>query len=151
MLSAEERIDGRLKLCEYLGVPEGTGAYDIPCLTEQGILPEESDPVTSYALTEAIYRVLIQSDRTHLPTRKPQDWLLIVWSWIMCSIAAFFASLAFFFSKFGPKKMSSSIHTPLLSLPTPLLNTPQNKLFTPHSFKQHSHPTLHTPHRALVI
>ena len=105
MLSAEERIDGRLKLCEYLGVPEGTGAYDIPCLTEQGILPEESDPVTSYALTEAIYRVLIQSDRTHLPTRKPQDWLLIVWSWIMCSIAAFFASLAFFFSKFGPKKI----------------------------------------------
>ena len=105
MLSAEERIDGRLKLCEYLGVPEGTGAYDIPCPTEQGILPEESDPVTSYALTEAIYRVLIQSDRTHVPTRKPQDWLLIVWSWIMCSIAAFFASLAFFFSKFGPKKI----------------------------------------------
>ena len=43
-------------------------------------------------------------------------------------------------------KSSSSIHTPLISLRTPLLNTPQNKLFTPHSFKQHSHPTLHTPH-----
>ena len=47
--------------------------------------------------------------------------------------------------------MSSSIHTPLISLPTPLLNTPQNKLFTPHSFKQHSHPTLHTPYNPASI
>ena len=32
-----------------------------------------------------------------------------------------------------------------------LLITPQNKLFTPHSFKQHSHPTLHTPHNPASI
>lgn len=105
LLTPEERISGRLKLCEYLGVSEGTGAYDMPCLTEQGILPEESDPVTSYALTEAIYRALIQSDRTHLPTRKPRDWIFIFWSWIMCSIAAFFSCLAYFFSKIGRKKI----------------------------------------------
>ena len=47
--------------------------------------------------------------------------------------------------------MSSSIHTPLISLRTPLLITPQNKLFTSHSFKQHSHPTLHTPHNPASI
>ncbi|RVW39929.1 hypothetical protein CK203_081079 [Vitis vinifera] len=37
-LTPEERSGGRLKLCEYLGVAEATGAYDIPCLTELGIL-----------------------------------------------------------------------------------------------------------------
>ena len=38
------------------------------------------------------------------------------------------------------KKKSSSIHTPLISLPTPLLNTPHYYLFTPHSIKKYSHP-----------
>ena len=47
--------------------------------------------------------------------------------------------------------MSNSIYTPLISLRTPLLITPQNKLFTPHSFKQHSHPTLHIPHNPASI
>ncbi|CAI9776204.1 unnamed protein product [Fraxinus pennsylvanica] len=69
-LNAEDRINGRLKICEYLGIPETTGAYDIPCLTEQGILPDESDPVTSFAMTEAICRALLQSDRTFIPKRK---------------------------------------------------------------------------------
>ncbi|KAK2990285.1 hypothetical protein RJ640_014737 [Escallonia rubra] len=103
-LSFEERINGRLKVCEYLGVSETTGAYDIACLTEQGILPEESDPVTSYALTEAVYRALMQSDRTHLPRRKPMDWLRIFVSRVMCCIGAFFLMLAYFFSKHGHKK-----------------------------------------------
>ena len=47
--------------------------------------------------------------------------------------------------------MSSSIDTLLISLRIPLLITPQNKLFTPYSFKQHSHPTLHTPHNPASI
>ncbi|XP_057475891.1 uncharacterized protein LOC130763877 [Actinidia eriantha] len=104
MLSCEERINARLKMCEYLGISETTGAYDIACMTEQGILPEESDPVTAFALTEAIYRALLQSDRTHLPKRKLKDWVLPFLSWIMCSIAAFFAMLALFFSKLGCNK-----------------------------------------------
>lgn len=100
-LNAEDRINGRLKICEYLGIPESTGAYDIPCLTEQGILAEESDPVTAFALSEAVYRALLQSDRTHLPKKKFLDYAILVFSWIMCCIASFFAILAHLFSKFG--------------------------------------------------
>lgn len=103
MLSGEDRINGRVKVCEYLGVSETMGAYDIACITEQGILPDESDPVTSYALTEAVYRALLQSDRTHLPRRKVKDWILLFVSWVMGSIAAFFAMLAFLFSKLSHK------------------------------------------------
>ena len=36
--------------------------------------------------------------------------------------------------------MSSSIHTPLISLSTPFLNTPLYYLFTPHSITKISHP-----------
>ncbi|CAI9771090.1 unnamed protein product [Fraxinus pennsylvanica] len=104
MLNAEDRINGRLKICEFLGIPETTGAYDIPCLTEQGILPEESDPLTAFALTEAIYRALLQSDRTHLPKKKFKDWIDTFFSWIMWGIASFFSILAHFFSKFGHHK-----------------------------------------------
>ncbi|KZV21152.1 hypothetical protein F511_27423 [Dorcoceras hygrometricum] len=100
-LNAEDRINGRLKICEYLGIPETTGAYDIPCLTEQGILAEESDPVTAFALSEAVYRALLQSDRTHLPKKKFLDYMILIFSWIMWCIASFFALLAHLFSKFG--------------------------------------------------
>ncbi|KAM7463124.1 hypothetical protein LguiA_031245 [Lonicera macranthoides] len=103
ILSAEERISARLKVCEYVGASETSGAYDIACLTEQGILPEESDPVTSYALTEAVYRALMQSDRTHLPKMKFIDWVVHFLSWVMVSISGFFAMLAYFFSKLGQK------------------------------------------------
>ncbi|KAI3469322.1 hypothetical protein Pfo_025985 [Paulownia fortunei] len=103
-LNAEDRINGRLKICEYLGIPETSGAYDIPCLTEQGILAEESDPVTAFALTEAVYRALLQSDRTHLPKKKFKDWIILFLSWIMWCIASFFAILANFFSRFGHHK-----------------------------------------------
>ncbi|MQL96542.1 hypothetical protein Taro_029224, partial [Colocasia esculenta] len=37
-LTTEERIDGRVRVCESLGVPEATGAYDIACLNEYGLL-----------------------------------------------------------------------------------------------------------------
>ncbi|KAL1806721.1 hypothetical protein ACET3Z_029789 [Daucus carota] len=103
MLSTEDRINGRLKICEYLGVSETMGAYDIACLTEHGILPEDSDPVTSYALTEAVYRALLQSDRSHLPKKKIKDWMLLFLSWIMGCIAAFFGMLAYVFSKWSHK------------------------------------------------
>ncbi|KAK4425924.1 hypothetical protein Salat_1786400 [Sesamum alatum] len=100
-LNADERINGRLRICEYLGIPETSGAYDIPCLTEQGILAEECDPVTAFALTEAVFRALLQSDRTHLPKWNFKDCLIWFLSWIMCCLASFFAVLADFFSRFG--------------------------------------------------
>ncbi|KAK4775788.1 hypothetical protein SAY87_023749 [Trapa incisa] len=100
-LSPEDRIDARIKICGHLGISEATGAYDIACLMEKGILPEVSDPVTAFALTEMIYRSLIQSDRTYLPKRKPIDWVLQFLSFIMCAIASFFAFLALVFSKLG--------------------------------------------------
>ncbi|KAL9662467.1 hypothetical protein QQ045_027300 [Rhodiola kirilowii] len=103
LLPAEERITARLKICEFLGVPETLGAYDIPCLTEQGILAEEVDPVTSYALSELVYRVLMQADRSHLPKRKAVDWVMLVFSWIICCIGSLFAILAYLFAKMGKK------------------------------------------------
>ncbi|CAK9145624.1 unnamed protein product [Ilex paraguariensis] len=102
-LTTDERINGRLIICEYLGVSETTGAYDIQCLTEQGILPEESDPITAFAIIEALYRALMQSDRTHLPKRKPIDWVMLCVSWFMCCLGSFFAMLALLFSKLGRK------------------------------------------------
>ncbi|KAG5607687.1 hypothetical protein H5410_029179 [Solanum commersonii] len=98
-ISAEERINSRLKICEFLGIPETTGVYDVACLTEQGILPEESDPITAFALTEAVYRSLMQSDRNHQPKKKLKDWIVLFLTWILCCIGAFFAILANFFSK----------------------------------------------------
>ncbi|KAL1548151.1 hypothetical protein AAHA92_16424 [Salvia divinorum] len=101
ILSAEDRIGARLKICEYLGIPETSGAYDVACLTEKGILVEDCDPVTAFALTEAVYRALLQSDRSHLPKRKFVDLIIMFLLWIMSCIATFFAILAHFFSKFG--------------------------------------------------
>ncbi|XP_004300478.1 PREDICTED: uncharacterized protein LOC101306923 [Fragaria vesca subsp. vesca] len=101
MLSTEERIEGRLKICEYVGVSETTGVYDIVCLTEYGFLAEESDPVSAYALTEAVYRALLISDRTHLPKKTHKDWALLVVSWIMCFIASLFALIAEICFKLG--------------------------------------------------
>ncbi|XP_047950065.1 uncharacterized protein LOC125195850 [Salvia hispanica] len=101
VLSPEDRIGARLKICEYLGIPETSGAYDVACLTEKGILVEDCDPVTAFALTEAVYRALLQSDRSHLPKRKFVDLIIMFLLWIMSCIATFFAFLAHFFSKFG--------------------------------------------------
>ncbi|KAH6769623.1 hypothetical protein C2S52_014426 [Perilla frutescens var. hirtella] len=100
-LTPDDRVGGRVKICEYLGIPETSGAYDVACLTEQGILAEECDPVTAFALTEAVYRALLISDRSHLPKRKFKDSIIMFWYWIMSCIASFFAILADFFSKFG--------------------------------------------------
>ncbi|KAJ8540379.1 hypothetical protein K7X08_030298 [Anisodus acutangulus] len=100
-ISAEDRINSRLKICQLLGIPETTGAYDVACLTEQGILPEQSDPVTAFALTEAVYRSLMQSDRNHQPKKKLKDRIVLFLTWIMCCIGSFFAILANFFSRFS--------------------------------------------------
>ncbi|KAF5931422.1 hypothetical protein HYC85_032295 [Camellia sinensis] len=102
-LPTEDRIDCRLKICEYLGVSETTGVYDIVCLTEYGFLADEFDPVTAYALTEAVYRALLISDRSHLPKKNLQDWAVLSLSWFMCFLGAFFAFLAHFFSKLGQR------------------------------------------------
>lgn len=101
MLSTEERLEGRLKLCESLDISESTGVYDIVCLTEYGFLEEESDPISAYALTEAIYRALLISDRTHVPKKTPLDWLTLVLAWLLCFIGAVFAFLADVCSKLG--------------------------------------------------
>lgn len=97
-LSTEDRIEGRIKICEHLGISEAAGVYDIVCLTEYGFLADEFDSVTAYALSEAVYRALLISDRDHLPKKKLQDWGLLVLSWLMCSIAGLFAFLARIFS-----------------------------------------------------
>ncbi|MCL7044967.1 hypothetical protein MKW94_008838 [Papaver nudicaule] len=105
-LTVEERIDGRIKICEFLGVSETSGAYDIVCLTEHGILAEESDPITAYALTEAMYRALIYSDRTHSPKRNFKDYFFRILNLIICFIAGIFTYLAHFFSQLAdPTKL----------------------------------------------
>ncbi|XP_057785605.1 uncharacterized protein LOC131003142 [Salvia miltiorrhiza] len=100
-LSPGDRIEGRLKICEYLGIPETSGAYDVACLTEQGIFVQDFDSVTAFALMEAVYRALLQSDRSHLPNTNFKDSIIVFWSWLMSCIATFFAMLAHFFSKLG--------------------------------------------------
>lgn len=102
-LSTDERLWGRLMICEFLGIPATTGAYDIPCLTDHAILPNESDPVTAYTPAEAVYRALASSDKTHPPKRNFKDWVLLIISIISCFMAAVFAFLANAFSKFGKK------------------------------------------------
>ena len=101
MLSTEERIEGRLKLCKCLGISESSGVYDIVCLTEYGFLAEESDLISTYALTEAIYRALLVSDRTHSPKKTALDWLTFILAWFMCFIGAILAFLADICSKIG--------------------------------------------------
>ncbi|KAI3853828.1 hypothetical protein MKW92_047433 [Papaver armeniacum] len=103
---SKERIDGRIKICEFLGVSETSGAYDIVCLTEHGILAEESDPITAYALTEAIYRALIFSDRTHSPKSAFMDYFLDFLNLIICFVAGMFTYLAHFFTQLAdPSKL----------------------------------------------
>ncbi|XP_068659255.1 uncharacterized protein [Aristolochia californica] len=102
-LSTEERVEGRVKICQFLGISETTGAYDIACITENGFLAEDLDPVTAYTVTEAIYRALIISDRTHLPKKDYKDTLLLWLSVLMFAFSAFFACLSDCFSKLGSK------------------------------------------------
>ncbi|GLU16789.1 hypothetical protein SLE2022_332030 [Rubroshorea leprosula] len=101
LLPTEERIEARLVICECLGVSEINGVYDIVCLTEYGFLAEQSDPVSAYALTEAVYRALLISDRGHCPKKKLLDWVVLVLSWLMCFAGAFFAFLADICTKLG--------------------------------------------------
>ncbi|KAI3792149.1 hypothetical protein L2E82_06019 [Cichorium intybus] len=104
MLQPMERINGRIQICSYLGIPVTNGVYDIACLTEQGILFEGSDDVTSFALTEAIYRVLLQSDRTHSPKKTYKDRIIYILSRVMCLFAWFFGMLSRIFQKWGDKQ-----------------------------------------------
>lgn len=98
LLAAEERIEGRLMVCEKLGVSETTGVYDIACLNEYGLLVDEFDAVTAYSLAEAVYRSLLAADRSHPPKRKPAEWLLHAVACVIWSLSAFFAFLSFCFS-----------------------------------------------------
>lgn len=102
-LTAEERIEARMTICESLNISETSGVYDVVCLTEYGFIAEDSDPVSAYALTEAVYRALLVSDRDHPPKRNFLDWTVLVLSWIMCFIAALFACLADICAKLGQR------------------------------------------------
>ncbi|PKU86768.1 uncharacterized protein LOC110104421 [Dendrobium catenatum] len=98
-LTEDERIDTRVALCDYLGVAETSGVYDIPCLNEHGVHIDEFEPVTAYAVAEAVYRALVVADRCHPPKPGLKDWLLVALSWAMCALSAFFAFLSCFCSK----------------------------------------------------
>ncbi|GAA0146014.1 hypothetical protein LIER_06064 [Lithospermum erythrorhizon] len=73
------------------------------CVTDQGILPEELDPVTAFSVTETIYRALIQADITHQPKSDIIQYLVRIFCCIMYWIGAFFAALARFFWNFTRK------------------------------------------------
>ncbi|CAI9104902.1 OLC1v1003692C1 [Oldenlandia corymbosa var. corymbosa] len=103
-LSTEDRIFMRLKICEALGANETNGTYDIVCSTEYGFLPDEIDLVTAYALSEAVYRALIISDRGHLSKTSLHDWLMFLVAWFMCGVGRLFGVIAHFFSSVGEKK-----------------------------------------------
>ncbi|KAK9733758.1 hypothetical protein RND81_04G090400 [Saponaria officinalis] len=101
-LTATERINTRVKICEYLGISETSGVYDIVCMTEHGVSPEECDPVTAYALTEAVYRALLVSDMSHSPKLNFKDKAICFLYWLLQLVGAFFALLARVFS--GPSR-----------------------------------------------
>ncbi|KAK1291866.1 hypothetical protein QJS10_CPB17g01192 [Acorus calamus] len=103
-LTPDERIEGRIKICNHLGVSELMGCYDIPCLNEHGLLVEEVDPITAYSITEAVYRALLFGDRTHPPKRRPRDWVLYGLSVILCCFALVFEFLACVMGMLGNRK-----------------------------------------------
>ncbi|GMI69457.1 hypothetical protein HRI_000615000 [Hibiscus trionum] len=105
LLSIEERIDGRLKICECLEISETNGVYDILCLNEYGFPVEELDPISAYALTEAVYRALLISDRGHHPKKKFWDMALSMLLWLLRFIGFCFAFLADVFSNLGKHKL----------------------------------------------
>ncbi|MBA0846414.1 hypothetical protein Goshw_001565 [Gossypium schwendimanii] len=104
LLSTEERIDGRLKICECLDISETNGVYDIVCLTEYGFLEEECDPVSAYALTEVVYRALLISDRGQLPKKRFHHRALLILLCLVRFIGVCFAFLADVCSKLGEKE-----------------------------------------------
>ncbi|KAG5251876.1 ATP binding protein [Salix suchowensis] len=65
----------------------------IVCLTEHGFLAEESDPATASAVTDAVYRALLISDRRHFPQKKLQDWAAFLFSGLVCLMGVLFAFL----------------------------------------------------------
>lgn len=102
-LSTEARIDSRLKICEFLGVSESSGAYDVVCVTEYGFLADEYDPISGFAVSEAVYRGLLVSDKGHLPKQRFLDWAILVFVWLMSGLAAIFSFLARICDHFVPK------------------------------------------------
>lgn len=103
-LTPEERIEGRIRLCEFLGISETAGVYDVACHNEQGpMLADEMDPVTAYAVSESIYRALLVADRCHPPKRSPKDWFVLVITWAMWALSSLFAFLADFCSSLGKR------------------------------------------------
>ncbi|KAK8954495.1 hypothetical protein KSP39_PZI002690 [Platanthera zijinensis] len=93
-LTAEERIDTRIAVCDYLGVAETAGVYDVACSSQQGLHGDDFDGVTAYAVSEAVYRALVVADRCHPPKPGLKDWLLVALSSVMCALSAFFAFLS---------------------------------------------------------
>ncbi|KAL8226993.1 hypothetical protein R6Q57_016825 [Mikania cordata] len=113
MLQPMERLLSRIKICSYLGILVTTGAYDIVCPTDQCILPEESDPVSFFALTEAVYRVLLQSDRTHLPKKTIKDRIVDFLSRVVSLLAYFFAVISRILQKWSDQHRMPDLMTTL--------------------------------------
>ena len=109
-LTPEERIEGRIRICEHLGISETAGVYDVVCLNEHGPLVDEMDPVTAYSVSESIYRALLIADRCHPPKPSMMDWLAVAVSWAMSSLSAFFAFLACLCSKAAMASNNSRQH-----------------------------------------
>lgn len=102
-LTAEERVEGRLRVCEALGLPPAAGAYDVACLSERGLPVDELDPVTAYSLAEAVYRALLAADRGHPPRRRAKEWALFFLSCFMWFLSALFAFLSCCCSKLAKR------------------------------------------------
>ena len=67
------------------------------------MVAEECDPVTAYALTEAVYRALLTSDMNYVPKQNNKDRAMLVLSWLLSFLAASFACLARVFSGLSQK------------------------------------------------
>lgn len=102
-LTAEQRLQARVLICESLGIPEALASYDVVCLNEHGVAAEDADPISAYAVAEAVYRALLFADRNHPPKNTFADRALAALQWLIGWIAAFFAFLARFFSQLANK------------------------------------------------
>ncbi|KAJ6390429.1 hypothetical protein OIU77_024609 [Salix suchowensis] len=75
---------------------------------KHGFLAEESDPATASAVTDAVYRALLISDRRHFPQKKLQDWAAFLFSGLVCLMGVLFAFLVIC-SKLGRRVVKQRI------------------------------------------
>ncbi|XP_020100286.1 uncharacterized protein LOC109718450 [Ananas comosus] len=139
-LTPAERIDARVRVCDYLGVPDhACGAvYDVAC--PEGLhVADEVDPVAAYAAAEAVFRALHVADRAHPPKPGPKEWALWALTWSLCALSALFAFLSCLCSKFAQANNTNTNTNSSYSTTTTT---------TRLSTRDHPHPHPHPhPHR----